>query len=164
MLAINLCIGDYASDVAGWIGALLRRQLGKIFLEISDRTDHQLRDLFGRHVGHAGLVQILILPAKHLLRQEQHPLFILFWHAQYLHHDVQRIGRGNQRHKIGNPIIRFASRDKAIHRGLCQRGNLGLHRLQIFRHEPFLGQLPVFGMDRRIERHQRVDQMRGYRR
>ena len=101
MLAVDFCVRDHACDVIGRIGAFFCGQLGKIGFEVGDSADHQLHDLLRRHIGHAGLVEIFILSAEHLLGEEQHALLVRFRHAQYLHHHVQRIGRGNQWHKIG---------------------------------------------------------------
>ena len=149
-LPVNRGIGDGAGNIAGRIGALFRRQPRKISLEILDRARYQLRDRLWREILHPRLVEIFVLPAKHLLGQHKHARFVFFRNAQYLHDHMQRIGRGNELAEIDlGPAI-----EHALHGIPGDRANFILYLAQVLGHEPVLRQLAVFHMDRRIEGHQ----------
>ena len=74
----------------------------EIAFEILHRADHDLEQLLGRQVDDARLVEVFVLPAEHLLGQEQHPRLVLLGHSENLHDDVQGIGGGDFLDEIDN--------------------------------------------------------------
>ncbi len=154
-LAVDHRISDGAGNIRGRAGPAFRRELGEIGFEVLDRACHQLRDRLGRQVLHAGLVEILVGPAEHLLGQHQHARFVFLRHAEDLHHHMQRIGRGHRLDEVGFP----AACQQAFDRRARDGANLVFDRAQVLGHEPFLRQLAVFHVDRRIEGHQAGNHM-----
>ena len=150
IFAVNLRIGDDAGDIFSRFSPALRRQPRKIGLEIGHCARHELGDRLGRQVLDARLVEVFILAAEHLLGQHQHPRFVLFGHAQDLHHHVERVGGGDQLDEIRFGPCRY----QPLNRVLRQGADIGLNPHQVLGHEPFLGQLAVFHVDRGIEHHQ----------
>ena len=152
--AVDGGVGDHARDIVGRVGAALFGQRGEIILEGLHRARDDLHHLFGGHLIHAGAGQILVLPAEQLLGEHLHPEFVFRRHAEDLHDNAQGIGARDLLHEVHlGPL-----RDHPVDRGRCQRAQLAFQLGEVARHEPFLRQLAVFGVDRRVEHHQRIDQ------
>ena len=154
-LAVERCVGEQAGDVLGRQIALGLRQCLEIGLEILHGSDDDLEQLLGREVGDARLVKVFVLPAEHLLGQKQHPGFVRFGHAENLHDDVERIGCGDFLDEIDD----VAGRDQPINGPQRQFADVGFDPRQVLGHEPVLRQAAQLGVDRRIERNQRANQI-----
>ncbi len=128
---------------------------GEILFEALHRRSDDLRHLLGRHLRKAGLVQVLVLSAEHLLGEEQHALLVFFRHAEDLHDDMQRIGRGDGAHEVHLAL----AGQKAIDSAVGDPAHLVFEAAQVLGHEPFLRQLAIGHVDRRIESDEAGDQM-----
>ncbi len=130
--AVYQRIGDDTCDIVGWPCAFFRCQRRKIFLKAFDSTRDQLGDLVGAHIGSAAFVEVLILPTEHLLSQKQHARLVGLRHAQYLHHHMQRIGRGDQR----NEIAFRAVVQQPVNGLFGECADVPFQRFQVLGHEP----------------------------
>ena len=157
VFAVNPGIGDHAGDIFGRMGAAFGGEAGEIGFEIGDCASDQLGDRLGRQVLDPGLIEVFVLSAEHLLGKHQHPRLVCFGHTENLHHDMERIGRGDELDEIHIPAApgpTLTGSEQPIDRVTRQLADICLDTLQILGHEPFLGQLAELGVERRVEHDQ----------